>query len=53
MLLTANIYDLSTDPKFGASGQVVWLEKDSSGNFYLKQYLNGVTSQISEATPGF
>jgi hypothetical protein len=47
VLLTANIYYLSTDPKFGASGQVVWLEKDSSGNFYLKQYLNGVTSQIS------
>jgi hypothetical protein len=45
--LATNIYYLSPNPKFGASGQVVWLEKDSSGNYYLKQYLNGVTSQIS------
>lgn len=47
-VLTTNIYYLSPDPQFGASGQVVWLEKESGGgNFYLKQYLNGVTSQIS------
>ncbi len=46
--LASNIVSLSPDPKFGASGQVVWVEKESGGgNFYLKQYLNGVTSQIS------
>jgi hypothetical protein len=48
--LAANIYYLSQDPKFGANGQVVWLEKDPvSSNIYLWQYLNGVTSQITSS----
>jgi hypothetical protein len=45
--LATNIYYLSQDPKFGASGQVIWLERQAgSGNDYLWQYLAGVTSQI-------
>jgi hypothetical protein len=47
-VLATNIYYLSPDPKFGASGQVVWLGKEAgSGNIYLKQYLNGVTSPVT------
>jgi hypothetical protein len=45
--LTSKIYYLSPDPQFGASGQVVWIEKDASGNNYLYQYLGGITSPIT------
>jgi hypothetical protein len=48
--LAANIFYLSQDPKFGANGQVVWLEKDAvSSNIYLWQSLNGVTSQLTSS----
>jgi hypothetical protein len=46
--LTSQIYYLSPDPKFGASGQVVWIERNLvSGNKYLYQYRDGATTQLS------
>jgi hypothetical protein len=46
--LTSKIYYLSPDPQFGASGQVVWIERDLvSGNKYLYQYRDSVTTQLS------
>jgi hypothetical protein len=48
--LTSKIYYLSPDPQFGASGQVVWIERDTdTGNKNLYQYLSGITTPISRA----
>jgi hypothetical protein len=48
ILLTSKIYYLSPDPKFGATGQVVWIERNTdTGNKYLYQYLAGGTTQLS------
>jgi hypothetical protein len=48
--LTSKIYYLSPDPQFGASGQVVWIERDAdTGYKYLAQYLSGITTLISRA----
>jgi hypothetical protein len=53
--LASNINYLSQDPKFGASSQVVWIERQAvSGNDYLWQYLNGATNQVgSTASASF